>query len=107
MNAERIKLLEKYREEEPNNPFNQYALAMEHYLEDSKKAMSLLNDLRTNHPEYLPTYFKLAHLYWDIEKWEEAASVFESGIKLAEKQEDQKALSELKSAHQNFQFEKD
>jgi len=107
VNVERIKLLEKYIEEEPSNPFNRYALAMEYYDVDQGKALKLLQELRTAHSEYLPTYFKLANLCWDFEKWNEAESVFESGIKLAEKQGDQKALSELKSAHQNFQFEKD
>ncbi|MEP5611677.1 MAG: tetratricopeptide repeat protein [Cyclobacteriaceae bacterium] len=107
MNIERIKLLQKFISEEPNDPFNHYALAMEHYDEYPEKALDLLQGLSISHSEYLPTYFKLAHLYWDIEKWDEAESVFMSGIKLAEKQMDQKALSELKSAYQNFQFEKE
>ena len=107
MNQERIVLLEKFLKEEPNDPFNSYALAMEYYEEDPDKALQLLEGLRTKHQEYLPTFFKLAHLYWDMEEWGKAEEVFINGIKLAEEQEDNKALSELKSTYQNFLFEKD
>ncbi len=107
MNSERIRLLTKYIEEEPKDPFNIYALAMEYYEENSDEALKLLRNLATNHSNYLPTYFKLAHLYWELEKWEDAETIFKSGISLADQQNDQKALSELKSAYQNFQFERD
>ena len=95
MNKERIDLLQKYISEEPDNPFNVYALAMEFYEQQPEKAQMFLEELIRNHPGYLPTYFKLAHLYWDLEEWELTDSIFLKGIDLAEKQNDQKALSEL------------
>ncbi len=106
MNQERIKLLKKYIEEEPQTPFNKYALAMEYYEEDIEESSKLLKELVTDHQDYLPTYFKLAHLLWDLEMWEDAETIFENGIELAKQQNDNKALSELKSAYQNFQFER-
>lgn len=105
MNKMRIDLLKKYISEEPDNPFNGYALAMEYYTESPTESLSLLETLLNGHSDYLPTYFKLAHLYWDNEAWEQAGFVFEAGIALAERQKDQKALSELRSAFQNFQFD--
>ncbi|WP_462250062.1 tetratricopeptide repeat protein [Ekhidna sp.] len=107
MNLERIQLLKTFIQDEPLNPFNKYALAMEYYEEAPDDALELLRDLRKAHPEYLPLYFKLAHLLWEEELWDEANDVFSEGIKLAEEQSDRKALSELKSAYQNFEFDKD
>ena len=80
---------------------------MEYYDEVPDDALQLLRDLRKAHPDNLPLYFKLAHLLWEEELWDEANDVFNEGIKLAEDQSDTKALSELKSAYQNFEFDKD
>lgn len=107
MNEERIRLLKEFIAEEPTNPFNKYALAMEYYEVDPSESLALLHQLLKDHPEYLPSYFKAAHLLWDNEDWDEADTAFQNGIQLAEKQEDQKALHELKSAYQNFQFDRD
>ncbi|WP_421765256.1 tetratricopeptide repeat protein [Ekhidna sp.] len=107
MNSDRITLLKKYISEEPDNPFNKYALAMEYYEVQPIKSLGLLRALIADHPDYLPTYFKAAHLLWEEELWDEANEVFTIGIELAEKQNDQKAIFELKSAYQNFQFDRD
>ena len=107
MNTERIKILEKFLTDEPNDPFNWYALAMEYYEYDVKKSCDLLESLLKNHPLYLPTYYKVAHLLWDLEHFEKAKKIFEDGIHLAKETDDPKALSELKSSHQNLIFEMD
>jgi len=106
MNSARISLLEGYIEEEPENPFNRYALAMEYYDENPPRALALLGELCDSFPSYLPTYFKLAHLLWEEENWEKAEKTFLSGIQLAENLGETKTLAELKSAYQNFIFEK-
>lgn len=80
---------------------------MEYYDAQPIKSLELLRSLISEHADYLPTYFKAAHLLWEEELWEEADEVFTNGIELAEKQEDQKAILELKSAYQNFQFDRD
>ncbi len=100
-------MLKKYIEEEPANPFNKYALAMEYYESHPSQSLEYLREILTNHPEYLPSYFKAAHLLWEFEFWEEADSVFQKGIELATTIGDQKALHELKSAYQNFQIDWD
>lgn len=105
MNAERIKLLEKYIQEEPNNPFNGYALAMEYYESHPEKSLELLLEIINNHPDYLPSYFKTAHLLWEMDETTRTDKVFRKGIQLAKKLNDTKALQELTSAYQNFQFE--
>lgn len=107
MNQERIRLLEEYIQAEPTNPFNKYALAMEYYEADSIKSLELLQSILREHPAYLPSYFKAAHLLWEEERWEEADNVFQKGIQLATDEGDEKALKELKSAYQNFQIDWD
>lgn len=107
MNVERIRLLEVYISEEPTNPFNKYALAMEFYELEPAKSLELLRELLVQHKDYLPSYFKAAHLLWEQEQWEEADSVFRKGIDLASAQADQKAIQELKSAYINFEIDRD
>ena len=107
MNAARIELLNTYIQEEPDNPFNKHALAMEYYEHAPDQSLAILRDILKEHPDYLPSYFKAAHLLWEEELWEEADRVFQNGIAVAEEQKDQKALGELQSAYQNFQIDWD
>lgn len=107
MNEQRIKLLKQYIEKEPDNPFNKYALAMEYYDSLPEESISLLESLLQMHSEYLPTYFKAANLFWELEQMDKADEVFRKGIELANQQQDLKALQELKASYQNFEFERD
>ncbi|WP_420578557.1 tetratricopeptide repeat protein [Ekhidna sp.] len=107
MNSDRISLLEQFIKDEPSNPFNKYALAMEYYESQPYDSLSLLDGLLNDHPDYLPSYFKAAHLLWEHEKWEKANEVFQKGIRLAEEQRDHKALQELKAAYLNFEFDRE
>lgn len=107
MNEQRIRLLQEFIDQEPENPFNKYALAMEYYNEAPEDSLSMLSSLLDNYPDYLPSYFKAAHLLWEDEKWKQAEQVFIKGIELAEKLDDKKTLMELKTAYQNFQFDMD
>jgi tetratricopeptide (TPR) repeat protein len=107
MSDARIQMLRKFISDEPNNPFNTYALAMEYYERQPDQSLTLLQQLLEDHHDYLPTYFKAAHLYWNLEEWEQAESIFEKGIQLAENQQDEKAKKELKAAFQNFQIDMD
>lgn len=106
-NEKRVELLKKFIEEEPDDPFNYYALALEYAESDPESAISIFRKLIVQHKEYLPTYYKLAHLLCDTNQIEEANKLFEAGIALAEKQGDLKALAELRAAFQNFQFDID
>lgn len=105
MNDARIEMLQKYILEEPNDPFNHYALSCEYLGYDEAKALNLLKKVVAQFPAYLPTYYHLAQTLIEFEEEEEALGVFEKGIALAEDQKNEKALRELKSAHQNLLFE--
>ncbi|REG92623.1 tetratricopeptide repeat protein [Algoriphagus antarcticus] len=106
-NLDRIQLLRQFTEEEPDNPFNWYALAIEFRETDQEEAYTLFAKLLTDHPTYLATYFPAAHLYAEMGEIDQSKVIFENGIALALEQKNVKALQELQNAYQNFLFEND
>ena len=55
MNNDRIQQLIRFVQEEPGDPFNVYALAMEYVADEPRQAMACFDDLLTRFPDYLPT----------------------------------------------------
>lgn len=106
-NLDRIQLLKQFIQEEPENPFNWYALALEYRETDPAEAYSLFQKVLKTYPSYLAAYFPAAHLYSELGEISESKEVFEKGITLAREQKNTKALQELQNAYQNFLFEND
>jgi tetratricopeptide (TPR) repeat protein len=96
----RLEILRQFVTEEPNDPFNHYALATEVLKNDKQEAKNIFEYLVENHPDYLATYYHLAALYVELEMFEAAQSVYQKGISLAQKLGNEKALKELKGAYQ-------
>lgn len=107
MNHERVKQLEEFIKENPNDPFLKYALALEHIESNNALAISIFRQLLSDHPDYLPSYFHAAQLLTELEENDEAKEVFEKGIELSKVKKDQKTLAELQNAYQNFLFDLD
>ena len=107
MSLSRLDLLEQYYKEDPNDPFNVYALALEYQKTDPLRSRDLFEKLLTEHTGYLPTYYHAARLFADINEGAKAKSVYEKGIALAKQKLDNKALRELQSAYNEFLFEHD
>jgi tetratricopeptide (TPR) repeat protein len=103
----RIEMLKSFAEQDPDNPFNWYALALEHQDSDPDLAKFYFNKLLTEHKVYLATYYHAAGFFSAEGNIEKAKEIFESGIKLAEEQKNEKTLKELKNSYQNFLFEND
>ena len=101
----RIEQLHQFAYEDPEDPFNWYALALEYKKLDTGKAIEILNRLLKEHREYIPTYYQLGKLYHDSGKIQEALQVFEEGVDLSRKQNDLKTLHELKAALLELQFD--
>jgi len=98
MNNSRIAQLKKFIEEEPNDPFNVYALANEYILEEPKTALGYFEQLLFQHPDYLGTYYQAGKLYQSFGEIEKAKRVFEQGIELGLKQTKAKTVNELRNA---------
>lgn len=102
MNNDRIEQLIRFVAEEPNDPFNIYALAMEFMSGQPEQAKLYFDQLLTQHPDYLPTYYHAAALYANLGERNKAADLYEKGIVLAQSQNKQKTLQELQRAQQAF-----
>ena len=107
MNNERIQQLMQYIKEEPGEPFNVYALAMEFMNGQPEQARIYFDQLLADYPDYLPTYYHAAALYADLDERDKAAGLYEKGILLAQVQNSQKTLQELTRAQQAFEEDDD
>ena len=105
---DRIKILLEFIEDEPNDPFNIYAVAIEYQKKDSRKALQYFENLLTNFPSYLATYYTAGKfLEEEIEDYGKAVKVYQKGIELAIEQKQEKAEKELQTALTNLLFELD
>jgi tetratricopeptide (TPR) repeat protein len=107
MDETRIEKLENFIKEDPNDPFPKYALALECQEQNPHLAKTLFEELLENHPEYTATYFHAADFFYQMDFIEKAMNIYEEGIRRLKQGKDQKALSELQNAYQNFLFEID
>ena len=98
MNNERIQLLLSYLQEEPDEPFNVYALAMEYLNRQPEQARHYFDVLLERFPDYLPTYYHAAALVAEQGDRSRATVLYERGLALAQHQRNQKAFDELSRA---------
>jgi tetratricopeptide (TPR) repeat protein len=105
MTTDRITQLQKFYDEEPDDPFNLYALALEYLKLDPATSRTHFETLLRSHPDYLPTYYHAARLYSEMGDRQKAITVFEEGISLAKRIDDRKAQRELQSAYDEMMFE--
>ncbi|MBC7569128.1 MAG: tetratricopeptide repeat protein [Spirosoma sp.] len=100
MNNDRIQQLIRFVQEEPHDPFNVYALAMEYMTNQPERARAYFDQLLTEHPAYLATYYHAAALYAEQGNTDRATELYEQGMALAKAQNNQKTLLELQRAKQ-------
>ncbi len=105
MNNNRLAFLHQFFEEDPNDPFNIYALAMEYQYSDVVQAASFFTLLIENHPDYLPTYYHAAALFAEMEQLDRAEQLYQKGMELALIQQNTKTYQELQRAYRGFQDE--
>ena len=104
---DRLTQLKQFCTEEPDDPFNFYALALEFLKSDPSQAIQLFDQLLKTHPEYLPTYYPFAQLLIELKSVERAEQIFLAGIDMAKTVSDAKTLKELKSAYQDWMYERE
>ncbi|TND10459.1 MAG: hypothetical protein FD123_101 [Bacteroidetes bacterium] len=95
----RLEQVQEMLKQEPNDPFLNYALALEYAkLGDKTKAISIIEDLLSAKPGYLGAYYQLGQLYEQTEQAEKAVGVYKKGAALAQEQGNKKTLGELNEA---------
>ena len=91
-----------FYEEDPNDPFNIYALALEYQKSDSSQAEVYFDILLSQHPDYLATYYNAAAFFAALEKNEKAEIIYQKGIDLALNINNSKTHQELLRAYRGF-----
>ena len=91
----RIDQLIQFIKDDPEDPFNHYALALEYRKTNQRQALEIFEDLLKNHPQYIPVYYQLAGLYIGFGETEKAIQTFRDGITIARQHGDHKTVREL------------
>jgi len=91
-----------FYEEDPNDPFNIYALALEYQKTDMGKAELFFNKLLDEHPDYLATYYPAGAFFAELEQTEKAEGIYQKGIDLALLMNNTKTHQELLRAYRSF-----
>lgn len=91
-----------FYQEDPEDPFNVYALALEYSKYDAEKAEYFFDLLLTRSSEYLPTYYHAAAFFTLQENFKKAETVYIKGIDLALNQKNTKTHQELIRAYRGF-----
>lgn len=101
---DRISQLEAFAKEDPQDPFNHYALALEYLKTNTTRAYEQFEGLLKDHPDYLPAYYPFAHLLIDMKQPERGEQVFRLGIAKAKMLKDAKTMRELQAAYDDWLF---
>ncbi len=95
----RIEILNGFLNENPNDSFSRYALALEYAkLGQDDGALREFEAVKTRDPDYVATYFQLGQLYQKLGRADEAGQTFRAGIGIARKAGDDHTRSELEAA---------
>jgi hypothetical protein len=107
MSLNRVELLKNFLSEDPNDPFNHYALAIELLKTAPSESHKIFLKLLHDFPDYLATYYHAAALFIMFDENDLAEKTYLAGIELAQKTGKEKTLKELKGAYQLFLEELD
>ncbi len=94
----RLEQLQQFVDDDPNDPFNLYALALEFIKSDAAKAEILFEKLLSEHKHYLPTYYQAANLFESNGKHDLAIATLHNGRNSNE----MKTLRELQTMLDEF-----
>jgi len=99
MTSNRIELLKTFIQEDPSDPFNHYALALEYVKTgDIEVARIHFQYVYENHASYLANYYQFGKLEESVGNMEMASKLYKQGIKIARSIGDSKTAAELQSA---------
>ncbi|MEO0403329.1 MAG: hypothetical protein AAF193_00510 [Bacteroidota bacterium] len=92
----RLEQLQQLLQEDPNDSFLKYALALEFRANGDTRAIDQLKDLIQSDSQYLPSFQTLGQWLFDDGEDDQAIEVLNRGVELAEKQRNLKAMNEMK-----------
>ena len=102
---DRIEKLKEYLQTSPGDSFLKHALALEYIkLGDDVKARSYFNDILSNQPEYVASYYHLGKLLERQGEQPDAIKIYERGMQEAKKAGDQHTYNELQAAYEDLLY---
>jgi tetratricopeptide (TPR) repeat protein len=91
-----MQMLTEFLEQNPNDAFARYGLAMEYSKAgQTETALAEFNKLLQAHPDYTNGYFMAAQALEKAGRTEEAKKMLETGVEAAKKTGNKHALSEM------------
>lgn len=100
--SSRLSQLLEFLQNDPNDAFTLYAIAMEYGNYDSDMALEYYGKLLRDHPNYVATYYHAAKLYVDLGRRKEAEEIFKDGLAISLKTGKSHAYNELQRAYRAF-----
>jgi Tfp pilus assembly protein PilF len=101
--TERIRQLETFLQQSPDDCFLNHALALEYIkLGDDEEAQRLFRKNLSQDPAYVATYYHLGKLLERLDAAEEAAALYEKGMEQARAVGDMHAYRELQAAFEDL-----
>jgi Tfp pilus assembly protein PilF len=107
-NHNKIRELAGFLRKNPNDSFTKFALALELLkVNEVSKARVLFESVLKQDPQYLGVYYHLGKLYERTGQLADAKEMYSHGIKVAEMQNNERTLAELKEALELLNIEMD
>lgn len=102
----KIKQLARQIKHNPGDSFSKFALALEFRKQgEFKKARILFEDILSSDPDYVGVYYHLGKLYEALDRLDDAQTLYQKGIPIANEQNEQRTEKELKEALQQLETE--
>lgn len=99
----RIEKILEFLKANPKDNFLRHALALEYIkLGDDLKARILFEEILTESPDYVGSYYHLAKLLEKLEQTDKAIEYYEKGMASAKAANDSHAYSELQAAYEDL-----
>jgi tetratricopeptide (TPR) repeat protein len=98
MNEARLSQLKEMLAEDPNDVFVDYAIGLELYKLQAEEGILHLQQLAKKAPNYCPVHFKLGQWFTENDQEKEALNWFYLALEIAKKENDTKAINEIKEA---------
>lgn len=96
---DRLTTLLEFHAEDPSDAFTRFAIAQEYAKRgEADEALAFYEGLARDLPNYVGTYYHLGKLYEQLNRKEDARSIYRRGMEVAQAQSDFHARAELNDA---------
>lgn len=103
---QRIQKLKEILENDPNDSFSRYALALEYMgMSDLQTAIDELQKVIQLDPQYIPGYHQLGQIFGKLNRTQEAKNVYRKGIDIAQETGVDKEAKEMREELEELEDE--